>query len=540
MTEGTAGDAVDAVVVGGGINGMAAAARLARGGWSVALVDDHDRLGGFIASEERTLPGFVHDTFSSWHPLFVTSPVYAQFGPDLHRHGLEYVNSENVVTASVSDDGRVAVAHRDVETTIAGLSDPRDRVAYRAMIERFAAHAPFIGGLLGSELHSPSALKPLLGLGRAAGRAGLAAYTRDAVTSGRAWMRSEFRGREVDHLWAPWLLHAGLTPDSASGALMVPVFAATLHAAGLPVVRGGAGRFVAAWERLLVELGVRIHTGRTVERILVADGVARGVAGAGFEIRAERAVLASVTPPTLYGQLLPPDCIPPEVSSAAARYRPGRAAMQIHVALSGPVPWSDARLAGVPLVHISDGSGSTGIACAEAEAGLLPRRPTVVVGQQHLLDDSRVPEGCAALWLQLQELPPAPIGDAAGDWEAHGVWDEKLAAAFANRVLDRVATHAPGLTERVLAVDVISPADLSAHSPTALHGDPYGGSAELDQNFWWRPLSSSGGHATAVRGLWHIGSATHPGPGLGGVSGHLVASRLTEPGPVRRLAARFR
>jgi phytoene dehydrogenase-like protein len=525
----------DAVVVGAGINGMAAAAHLAQAGWSVALVDQHERIGGFIASEERTVPGYRHDTYSSWHPLFVTGPVYAELGGDLHRHGLEYANADGAMTASVSDDGAVTIAHRDVEETVAGFADPADRDAYRAALHRFGAHAAHIGGLLGSELRSPGVLGPLWGLARAGGRRELAVYARDVATSGRAWLRTHFRGPEVDRIWVPWLLHAGLAPDSASGGLMLPIFAATLHAAGMPVVVGGAGNFVTAWERLLAERGVTVHTGRRVDRVLLQDGAAAGVAGQGFSLAAERAVLASVTPGALYGSLLPASAVPAAVADEAARFRPGRAAMQLHVALSGPMPWRDPALAAVPLVHLSDGSSSTAIACAEAEAGLLPRRPTVVVGQQHLLDPSRVPAGAAALWLQLQEVPFAPVGDAAGELDPAGGWDATLARGYADRVLDRVAAHAPGLRELVIGLDVITPADLAAYNPNAIAGDPYGGSADLDQNFLWRPLAAAPGHATPVPRLWHIGASTHPGAGLGGASGHLVARRLLTPTPRERL-----
>jgi phytoene dehydrogenase-like protein len=525
----------DAIVVGAGINGMAAAARLAAAGWSVALVDEHDRIGGFVAGEERTVPGYRHDTYSSWHPLFVTGPAYAELGPDLHRHGLEYANTDGPLTATAADDGTVTLAHRDVEETVAGFADPADRDAYRAALHRFGAHAAQIGGLLGSELRSPAVLGPLWGLARAGGRRELEAYARDVAMSGRAWLRSHFAGPEADRLWAPWLLHAGLAPDSASGGLMVPILAATLHAAGMPVVVGGAGNFVTAWERLLDERGVAVHTGRRVERVVLQDGVAAGVAGDGWSLAARGAVLASVTPGALYGSLLPTYAVPQAVAAEARRYRSGRAAMQLHVALSGPVPWRDPALAAVPLVHLSDGSASTAIACAEAEAGLLPRRPTVVVGQQHLLDPSRVPAGAAALWLQLQEVPFAPVRDAAEELAPAGNWTADLANGYAERVLDRVAAHAPGLRELVVGLDVITPADLVAYNPNAVAGDPYGGSAELDQNFLWRPLATSPGHATPVPRLWHIGASTHPGPGLGGASGHLVAGRLLTPAPGERL-----
>jgi phytoene dehydrogenase-like protein len=284
-----------------------------------------------------------------------------------------------------------------------------------------------------------------------------------------------------------------------------------LHGFGLLVVAGGAGRFVAAFRSLFGSLGARVETGFEVDRILVAHGRAAGVEAAGRTLRARRAVLASVTPGALYGRLLPEDAVDSALRVEAARFRHGRAALQIHVALSEPLGWRDPRLAEIPLIHLSDGSAGTGIACAEA--GLLPRHPTVVVGQQYLLDPVRVPAGAAALWLQLQEVPYAPRGDAAGELDTTHGWTEALAEGYANRVLDRVARHAPDLRDKIRAIDVLTPDDLRDRNPNAVSGDPYGGSAELDQSFLWRPLASSGRHATPVGRLWHIGRFDPPGSG---------------------------
>ncbi|MFF5257881.1 phytoene desaturase family protein [Actinomadura viridis] len=542
MMADTAGTA-DAIVIGSGVNGLVAAAELAGAGWSVTLVEGNTRLGGFIASDERTLPGYVHDTFSSWHPLFVSGPAYAALGEDLRRHGLAYRNTDGPLTASVADDGRAVVADRDPEATAAGFADAEDRRRYLAALDRLAGNAGPIGALMGSEITASALLRNGGGLVRGLGRAGAESWLRDLATSGRAWCRREFTGPEVDHLWAPWLLHAGLSPDHASGGFMIPVLASTMHGAGLPVVEGGAGRFVAAFESLLRSRGVEILTGAPVDLITVEGGRATGVVAGGRTLRAARAVVASVTPTALYGRLLPPGSVSRAVVREARGFRYGRGEMQIHVALSGPPDWRDDRLARVPLLHVSDGSASTGIACAQAEAGLLPDRPTVVVGQQYVLDPSRVPEGTASLWFQLQETPFAPVGDAAGELDAAGAWTPELARGYAARVLDRVARHAPGLHEKVIAIDVITPADLAASNPNAEFGDPYGGSAELDQNFFWRPLPGARHHRTPVRGLWHIGASTHPGAGLGGVSGHLAARALTAPRPatarVRGAAARL-
>jgi phytoene dehydrogenase-like protein len=140
----------DAIVVGSGINGLVAAAELAQAGWSVILVERNAKIGGFIATEERTLPGYFHDTFSSWHPLFVTGPAYAVLGEMLHRHGLEYRNTDNWLTASVADDGRVTLAYRDPERTVAEFTHPEDRSAYLTMLQRLRENMESIGGLLGS------------------------------------------------------------------------------------------------------------------------------------------------------------------------------------------------------------------------------------------------------------------------------------------------------------------------------------------------------------------------------------------------------
>ncbi|WP_432557761.1 phytoene desaturase family protein [Granulicoccus sp. GXG6511] len=514
----------DAIVVGAGINGMVAAAELAGAGWRVCLVDSHDRIGGFIASGEIVEPGFVHDTFSSWHPLLHIGAAFADLGADLARHGLEYRNTDGVLTGSIGPDS-VAVAHRDPAATAAGFAREEDGAAYLAALDRLGGDLDAIGALLGIELRSPAAMAPVLKLLRRGGRRGLEAWGRDTAMSGRNWSATHFVGTEVDQVWAPWLLHAGLNPDSASGGLMMPLLAATMHGAGLPVVAGGAGRFVAAFEGLLRERGVEIRTGTTVDRLILEGNRVVGVLAGQARITATRAVLASVTPDVLWNRLLPGPGRETERAEASA-YRFGRGAMQIHVTLDRPLEWSERSLAGAPLVHLSTGSGSTGVACAEASAGLLPRRPTVAVGQQFLLDPERVPAGSGQLWLQLQEVPYAPVGDAAGRLDTRGGWTGELVDGYVDRVLEVVEEHAPGVRAAVRKVVALAPTDLEAWNPNAGRGDPYAGSAELDQNLLWRPGPTTARHRTSVPGLWHIGASTHPGPGLGGGSGHIAAQGL--------------
>ncbi|GAA4360767.1 phytoene desaturase family protein [Paeniglutamicibacter cryotolerans] len=523
----------DYVVIGSGINALVAAVELARSGASVTLLEEREKLGGFIGSAELTVPGFIHDTFSSWHPLFVAGAAYAELGAELHARGLQYLNTEDTdtpwVCASVGTDSRgntsVVLAQRDPQATAAAFGQQEDGAAYARMLDDLGAQAPVVFGTLGGEMDVPTlsrlGLKTLrMGLVRAQELA------RQALMSGRNLTRSRFRGTEVDQLWAPWLLHAGIGPEQASGGVMLPVMAATMHQFGLPVVKGGAAGFVTAFESLLRDHGVVIRTGTRAESIEVREGRAVAVNTPEGSIRARKGILASVSVPELYGELLKAPDLAPGVAEQAATYRPGRAAMQIHVALAGPVPWTDQRLAHTPLIHVSSGSDSTAIACAQAEAGLLPGNPTIVVGQQCVLDPSRAPAGQATLWLQLQELPYEPSGDAAGFLDTSKGWDEQLVSDYTDRVLDKIEVYAPGLRALVRGIRAISPWELSKLNRNAVGGDPYGGAVELYQNLLWRPLPRMGRGRSPVKDLWHIGAATHPGPGLGGGSGHLVAQRL--------------
>ncbi|MDN5758659.1 MAG: dehydrogenase, partial [Tomitella sp.] len=165
--------------------------------------------------------------------------------------------------------------------------------------------------------------------------------------------------------------------------------------------------------------------------------------------------------------------------------------------------------------------------------------PTIVVGQQYVLDPTRAPQGCATLWLQLQELPFVPRGDAANEIDARGEWTPQVIDAYVERVVNRLDEFAPGIGGTVLETVVYTPQELLAANRNAVDGDPYGGAGELDQNLLWRPGSGIG-HRTEVDGLFHIGAFTHPGPGLGGGSGHIVARGLLHVSRTERIWERAR
>jgi phytoene dehydrogenase-like protein len=154
------------------------------------------------------------------------------------------------------------------------------------------------------------------------------------------------------------------------------------------------------------------------------------------------------------------------------------------------------------------------------------------------MDPSRAPDGAGILWVQLQELPWHVKGDAAGELDVgDGSWSKELRERYADRIQARLARHIPNLESSILARTALSPADLQAANVNLVHGDPYGGSLALDQSFLWRPLAAQPGHRTPADGVWHVGASTHPGPGLGGGSGALVAAQLLEQPLGKRIAA---
>jgi phytoene dehydrogenase-like protein len=410
------------------------------------------------------------------------------------------------------------------------------------MVARLGAQAELVFGVLGSELWSSAGLSLGAKAYRRLGRRGLAEYAAELVQSSRDWATTTFRSEQARGLLTPWVLHTGLGPDAAASGFMTRVIAFALEAGGLPIPRGGGARLVDALVRLIRDHGGVCETGHDVERVLVHGGRATGVRLVGSDtVEAARAVICNVTPTQLYGRLLDPADIPPEVAAAAGRFRFGRCDMQIHFALSEPPRWErDERLEKTAIVHLTPGLDGVSRAVNEADRGLLPAEATVVVGQPLTIDDSRAPAGKGILWIQLQELPWQVKGDAAGELDVgNGTWDESLRERYADRIQGRIAKHIPNLESSILRRVVLSPADLQEANINLERGDPYSGSLALDQNFLWRPFAKQPGHRTPVDGLFHIGASTWPGPGLGAASGTLVAKALLQPPAAQRLVRRL-
>ena len=534
----------DAVVVGSGINSLACAALLARGGWSVCILEREDELGGAIRTAEITASGYVHDVFSAWHPLWVGGAAHAELGEELAAHGLEYLNTE-LPTATLYPDGESAFLLRNAEANAEELDRHAagDGDAWGRTLESFFPNADLAFGVLGTELWSRAGAGLGLKAYRRLGRRGLAELVGELTISSRDWLTSTFESERAHGLLAPWVLHTGLGPDAAASGYMTQVIAVAVQEGGMPIPRGGGAKLVEALQRLIGDHGGSCETGRDVERVVIEDGKATGVRLAdGESVTAARAVIANVTPTQLYDRLLKDDDVPQELAAKAGRFRYGRGDMQIHLALSEPPRWEgDERLGRTAIVHVTPGLDGVSRAVNEAERGLLPAEATIVVGQPLTMDASRAPEGGGLLWIQLQELPWRVRGDAAGELEpGDGTWTEELRERYADRIVARLARQIPNLEGAIRRRAVLSPADLEGANVNLVHGDPYAGSLALDQNFLWRPFPASPGHATAVDKLWHIGASTHPGPGLGAGSGTLVAKQLLRPTLPQRAGNRLR
>jgi phytoene dehydrogenase-like protein len=520
----------DFVIVGSGINSLVCAAVLAKAGKSVIVLERDDRPGGCIRTEEL-FPGYTHDVLSSWYPLFVTSPAYAALGDDLHARGLEFAQTDKP-TAVVNEAGSLILTTDDHANTIRlNKAGPGDGDRYASSIgEFFAENSDITFSLLGNELWSGKALRTIIKDSRRRGMGGTLEFFGQSLETCRAWLERDFSSELVRGLIAPWVLHAGLGPDDAYSGFMAKLIMGTLSLAGMPVVKGGSYRIVEAFRSIIEDNGGSMVTGADVESVMIEGGRAIGVRTGNGDIHsASKAVICNVTPTQLYERLLGAHEIPPEVRQRAARFRYGRADMQIHFALDQTPAWHHPELAQVAMVHITPGLDGVSRAVNEAERGLLPVEATVVVGQPTAVDPSRAPDGKAIIWVQLQELPSHIRGDGADEIRVpdDGEWAEEVAERYADRIQARIGRHVANFDEIVLGRRVFSPADLETLNPNLVGGDPYSGACTIDQFLAWRPTPGSRNHETGVQGLFHIGASTHPGPGLGGNSGFMVASKLT-------------
>jgi phytoene dehydrogenase-like protein len=522
----------DYVIVGGGVNGLVAAALLGKKGRKVLLLERNDRVGGCLRTEEITAPGFMHDVMATTLVLLLTSPAYRALGKDLEARGFAVAHSD-LPTGVLRPDGSFVLFSRDRARNVAAFEAcaKGDGETFSKEMERMGADAPFLFSLLGGALWSRGTAMALVREAWKRGPRGLAAWFGEALRPARSYLESAYASDAIHALWAPWGLHCGLNPESSYSAQMIKLIAFAIELAGCPVAIGGARALVSAFERLIRDQGGEIRCNADVDRVeLSAKGAACAVRlGSGERIAGVKGVICSMTPTQLYGRLLRDYPLPEETARSVKQYRYGKGDMQIHYALESPPKWKGGEdLGKVALLHVTAGLDGVSRAANECERRLLPAEPTICVGQPTALDQSRAPPGKAVLWLQLPEAPRRLKGDAANQIEtpADGRWTEAVREAFADRVESLLSRHIHDFRSLVIARRAYSPADLEVMNVNLVGGDPYGGYCGIDQFFLWRPFAGSTNHRTPVPGLYHIGASTHPGPGLSGGSGFLLANSL--------------
>jgi phytoene dehydrogenase-like protein len=516
----------DVVFVGAGHNALVAAAYLLEAGRSVVMLEQMDRPGGWVRTAELGAPGFHHDQWSALHPAFVGGPVWAELGPELSRHGLEYVTAP-LAAGSSMPGGRTAVLPVDPQEFATELERLGETAGWNGLFATAAPQLPALLELLGAGLDGPeprAALDRVLTDSRDSAVPFGQLLTGDAVSLVRHHLVTE----ELRMLAAPWPLHFGVGPEDSVGALWT-VLALALLAQGCPAPVGGSGRLADALTSLVTERGGDVVCGVDVDEVIVRAGRAAGVRTAGgATVTAGEAVIASVTPDQLYGRLLRgAPGVPAGVRAQAARYRFKRGCFQLNLALTARPRFTDPRLDAGGAHNLGHGVGELVTSVRQAEADLLPQHPSISWHEPTAVDPSRAPEGKAIVRLQVLDVPHTPQGDAAGELDGISGWTASTAEAFADRVLAEAEAHAPGLTGLIMERHLTSPADLARSSPNAGPGDSCAGENSLVQGFIQRPIPAhGGGYRTALPGLWQIGAATWPGSGVSGASGRAAARAL--------------
>jgi len=503
----------DAVIIGGGVNGMGAAALLAKRGRRVLLLEANEKCGGAIRTEEVTLPGFRHDLFATNLSLFAGGPIMAALKDDLIKHGLDFVPSTKPF-CSVFPDGKALGVIQDFAATEANIARiaPEDLDAWRALSAKLGLLAPHILPILGNELPSFKAAKALYKSWRALGTHEFLSLIRLLLQSTRAFTSEHFTARETRALAASWGMHLDYGPDIAGGALFAFLESIGGQMFGMVLGKSGADVITKALCGVITEYGGEIRTSSRVSSIISENGKAVGVTLAHGEVIKAKDIIANINPALIPALLDSSERSKPSISEVT-KFQPGLSTMMIHLAMDQLPQWRAKEAREYNYVHIGPYLDDMALTYAEAAAGKLPSSPTLVVGQPTLTDPSRAPAGKHVLWVQVRVLPQGI------DWASEG-------ERYADRIIEIIESYAPGTKASILARKVMTPSDLESYNANLIGGDSLGGSHHLSQFFFLRPTPAWSRHRTPIKNLWICGSGTWPGGGVGGGSGALVASAL--------------
>ncbi len=471
----------DAVVVGSGPNGLAAAITLAREGWSVLLLEAEDNIGGGVRSAELTLPGFTHDICSAIYPLSVASPFLRSL--PLEQHGLEWIHPAAPV-AHPLDGGRAVLLEHSLEATVDALGE--DGRNYRKLVEPFVKDWQ---GLVGDVL-GPLPLPPKHPIQ-------LARFGLSAIRSASGLASSRFQSAPARAVFAGNAAHSILpleAPGTAAAGLLMSVFA---HTVGWPMAKGGAGHLANALLSYFRSLDGELVTNFRVDSL--------------DQLPPARAVLLDITPRQF--SEIAADRLVPSYRRQLARFRYGSGVFKVDYALDGPVPWSASECARAATLHL--GGTLEEITAAEAAVwrGEHPEKPFVLFVQQSPFDPSRAPRGKHTAWAYCH-VPNASTVDMTAHIEA------------------QIERFAPGFRELVLARHTFNTHQFQDYNPNYIGGDIIGGVQDLRQ-LYFRPVVSTNPYATPLEGVYLCSSSTPPGGGVHAMCGYHAAQVVLKANSIR-------
>ena len=454
----------DAVVVGSGPNGLAAAIRLAQANCSVLLLEGNETIGGGARSAALTMPGFLHDTCSAIHPLGLGSPFLKTL--PLAKHGLQWVQPEFPL-AHPLDDGTAVVLQRELSA-----ASPHWQKLFEPFVQNW-------------ELLTDDFLRPVLAVPKhplVMAQFGLSAL-RSAESLVGGWWPDRDRA-----LFAGLAGHSFLPLDRRPSAAFGIVLGLLAHSVGWPMSRGGSQQISNALAAHFKSLGGVIQTNTWVKSL--------------DQLPPARAYLFDITPRQLIE--IAGSRMPSSYKRKLNHYRYGPGVFKVDYALSAPIPWRAPECVRAGTIHI--GGTFAEIARAEREVweGKLPEQPFVLVAQPTLFDQTRSPAGKHIAWAYCH-VPNGSTADASRLIEA------------------QIERFAPGFCDCILARSTRNCAELERGNPNYIGGDINGGAATLWQLIA-RPTLSFNPYATAIPGVFLCSSSTPPGGGVHGMCGFHAAN----------------
>lgn len=508
-------------MIGAGPNGLVAANQLADAGWEVLVLEAGPRPGGAVKSDESLRVGFVTDWYSSFYPLAAASPALKAL--ELERWGLTWRHAPAVL-AHAFPDGRSAVLHRDRARTAASLESfaPGDGEAWLRVVADFERIAePFLRSALGPFPPLRAGLK----LARLLGVADAMRFARFAVQPVRRFGEETFRGEGGPVLFAGNALHTDLSPEAAGSAIYGWLLCMLGQTVGFPVPEGGSGALIHALTRRLQSGGGQLRCDAPVASVEVVAGEARGVRLTSGELIVADAVVADVSAPALYLDLVGARHLPTRMVEDLEHFEWDAPTLKLNWALSSPIPWTNPELRGAGTVHLGvDLDGLTHYA-ADLTTNRVPEHPFALLGQMTTSDPSRSPAGTESAWAYTH-LP-----------KGRDVTDEEVETQV-SRVEAAIEAQAPGFGALVLDRVVQSPRDLERADSNLVGGAVGGGTAAIYQELFFRPVPGLARAETPVDGLYLASASAHPGGGVHGAPGANAASavlrRHSRPGRAHR------